>query len=57
VDAVTVDPDRATIVLSNKVRDLQIELPRSGQAASISLRRVKPLDDSLDSVFGYLEGC
>ena len=54
VDAVNVDPDGAIIVLSSNVRDLQIELPRLAQAASISLRRVEPLDDSLESVFGYL---
>lgn len=54
VDAVNVDPDGAIIVLSRNVRDLQIELPRLAQAASISLRRVEPLDDSLESVFGYL---
>ena len=54
VEAVNVDPDGAIIVLSNNVRDLQIELPRLAQAASISLRRVEPLDDSLESVFGYL---
>lgn len=54
VDAVNVDPDGALIVLSSKVRDLQVELPRLAQAASISLRRVEPLDDSLESVFGYL---
>jgi ABC-2 type transport system ATP-binding protein len=54
VDAVTVDPDGAIIVLSSKVRELQVELPRLAQAASISLRRVEPLDDSLESVFGYL---
>ena len=54
VDAVNVDPDGALIVLSSKVRDLQIELPRLAQAASITLRRVEPLDDSLESVFGYL---
>jgi len=54
VDAVNVDPDGALIVLSRNVRDLQIELPRLAQAASISLRRVEPLDDSLESVFGYL---
>jgi hypothetical protein len=34
--------------------DLQIELPRLAKAGSISLRRVEPLDDSLESVFGYL---
>ncbi len=54
VDAVNIDPDGAIVVLSNNVRALQIELPRRAHAASISLRRVEPLDDSLESVFGYL---
>lgn len=54
VDAVNVDPDGALVVLSSNVRDLQMELPRLAQSASISLRRVEPLDDSLESVFGYL---
>jgi ABC-2 type transport system ATP-binding protein len=54
VDAVSVDPDGAIVVLSRNVRDLQIDLPRLAKAASISLRRVEPLDDSLESVFGYL---
>jgi len=54
VDAVSVDPDGAIVVLSRNVRELQIDLPRLAQAASISLRRVEPLDDSLESVFGYL---
>ena len=44
----------AIVVLSSNVRDLQVELPRLAQRASISLRRVEPLDDSLESVFGYL---
>jgi ABC-2 type transport system ATP-binding protein len=54
VDAVHMDPDGAIVVLSRNVLDLQIELPRLAQRASISLRRVEPLDDSLESVFGYL---
>src|SRR5687767_170734 len=54
VDAVNVDPDGALVVLSRNVLDLQLELPRLAQSASISLRRVEPLDDSLESVFGYL---
>ena len=54
VDAVNVDPDGAIVVLSRNVRDLQIELPRLARSGSISLRRVEPLDDSLESVFGYL---
>ena len=54
VDAVNVDPNGTLVVLSRNVRDLQIELPRIAQSASISLRRVEPLDDTLESVFGYL---
>ena len=54
VDAVHVDPDGAVVVLSRNVLDLQVELPRLAQQASIRLRRVEPLDDSLESVFGYL---
>jgi ABC-2 type transport system ATP-binding protein len=54
VDAVHVDPDGALVVLSRNVLDLQIELPRLAQRSGISLRRVEPLDDSLESVFGYL---
>jgi len=56
VDAVHVDPDGALIVLSRNVTDLQIELPRLAHSESIGLRRVEPLDDSLESVFGYLVG-
>ena len=54
VDAVHVDPDGALVVLSRNVRDLQVELPRLAHASRIRLRRVEPLDDSLESVFGYL---
>ena len=54
VEAVHVDPDGAVVVLSRNVLDLQIELPRLAQASGIGLRRVEPLDDSLESVFGYL---
>jgi ABC-2 type transport system ATP-binding protein len=54
VDAVHVDPDGAVVVLSRSVQDLQVDLPRLARASSIRLRRVEPLDDSLESVFGYL---
>lgn len=54
VEAVNLDPDGALIVLSSRVRELQTELPRLAAAKSITLRRVEPLDDSLESVFGYL---
>jgi ABC-2 type transport system ATP-binding protein len=54
VDAVNVDPDGAIVVLSRNVVDLQVELPRLAQAQKVRLKRVEPLDDSLESVFGYL---
>jgi ABC-2 type transport system ATP-binding protein len=54
VDAVHIDPDGSVVMLSRNVLDLQLELPRLAQSAAISLRRVEPLDDSLESVFGYL---
>ena len=54
VDAVNVDPDGAVVVLSRNVLDLQVELPRLAQKDGIRLRKVEPLDDSLESVFGYL---
>lgn len=54
VDAVHVDPDDAVVVLSRNVLDVQLEVPRLARQASISLRTVEPLDDSLESVFGYL---
>jgi ABC-2 type transport system ATP-binding protein len=54
VDAVHVDPDGALIVLSRNVLDLQLELPKLAKQQGIRLLRVEPLDDSLESVFGYL---
>ena len=54
VDAVHVDPDGALVVLSRNVLDLQVELPKLAQSSEIRLRRIEPLDDSLESVFGYL---
>jgi len=44
----------AETAVSRNVLDLQVELPRLAQSERISLRRVEPLDDSLESVFGYL---
>jgi ABC-2 type transport system ATP-binding protein len=54
VDAVQMDPDGALVVLSRNVLDVQLALPRLAQEAGIRLLRVEPLDDSLESVFGYL---
>jgi len=41
-------------VLSRNVLDLQLELPKLAQSERIRLQRIEPLDDSLESVFGYL---
>lgn len=54
VEAVKMDPDGRIVILSRNVLDLQLELPRLAQRNSVTLRRVVPLDDSLESVFGYL---
>lgn len=54
VEAVRIDPDGRIVIQSHNVRDLQIELPRLAQRHSVTMRRVVPLDDSLESVFGYL---
>ena len=54
VEAVNVDPEGSLVVLSRNVRDLQLELPRLAQRENIRLIGVEPLDDSLESVFGYL---
>ncbi len=54
VEAVNVDPDGGVVILSRNVAALQLALPRLARDAAISLRRVEPLDDSLQSVFGYL---
>jgi ABC-2 type transport system ATP-binding protein len=54
IDAVNVEADGEIVVLSRNVRDLQIELPRLAKLADVRVRCVEPLDDSLESVFGYL---
>ena len=54
VDAVSFDPGGALIVLSTNVSALQRALPPEGQETGVRLMRVEPLDDSLESVFGYL---
>ncbi|MBM3957101.1 MAG: ABC transporter ATP-binding protein, partial [Gemmatimonadetes bacterium] len=46
--------DGGLIVLSRNVAELQRAVPRLAQERGIRLRRVEPLDDSLESVFGYL---
>ncbi len=54
VDAVTFDPGDTLVVLSTNVSALQRSLPKVAQQAGVRLTRVEPLDDSLESVFGYL---
>ncbi len=54
VDGVSVDPDGALVVLSRNVSALQYALPRLSADSGVRLTRVEPLDDSLESVFGYL---
>ena len=54
VDSVTVDSDGALVVLSRNVTALQRSIPRIAKERNIRLLRVEPLDESLESVFGYL---
>ena len=54
VDSVMVDPDGALVVMSSNVLALQRSVPRLAQENGIRLLRVEPLDESLESVFGYL---
>ncbi len=54
VEAVRLEGGDALVAQSTRVRELQVELPRIASSAGLRLLRVEPLDDSLESVFGYL---
>ena len=54
VESVQVGEDGRIVVLSASVGALQIAVPRLAAEQGIRLERVEPLDDSLESVFGYL---
>lgn len=54
VESVEVDDDGHIRVRSSDVTALQRALPRIAQSLEVRLRRVEPLDDSLESVFEYL---
>ena len=54
VDSVAVDSEGALVVLSRNVTALQRSIPRIAKERNIRLLRVEPLDESLESVFGYL---
>ena len=56
VETVTMDPGEALIVQSRNVTALQMALPKLSLDSNVRLLRVEPLDDSLESVFGYLVG-
>jgi ABC-2 type transport system ATP-binding protein len=54
VDSVNVGDDDALVVLSRNVEALQRSIPNIAKQQGIRLLRVEPLDESLESVFGYL---
>ena len=54
VDSVNVVDDDALVVLSRNVDALQRSIPRIAKEQRIRLLRVEPLDESLESIFGYL---
>ena len=54
VDSVSVDRDDTLIVLSRDIAHLQRALPVLAKEKGIRLRRLEPLDDSLESVFSYV---
>ena len=41
-------------VMTRKIHELQLALPRLAKERGIRLYRVEPLDESLESVFSYL---
>jgi ABC-2 type transport system ATP-binding protein len=54
VDSVSMDGDGALVVQSRNVAAVQWAVPRLAQSQKVRLLRVEPLDDTLESVFGYL---
>ena len=54
VESVAFEPGGALVVLSKSVAELQRTAPRLAQSERVRLTRMEPLDDSLESVFGYL---
>ena len=54
VDSVNVVDHDALVVLSRNVEALQRSIPQIAKERRIRLLRVEPLDESLESVFGYL---
>ena len=54
VDSVSLDPNGALIVLSRNVGVLQESFAGVAKDLGVRVRTYEPLDDSLESVFGYL---
>ncbi len=54
VDSVNIVDEDALVVLSRNVEALQRSIPQIAKEQRIRLLRVEPLDESLESIFGYL---
>ncbi len=54
VDSVNVVDEDALVVLSRNVEALQRSIPQIAKEQRVRLLRVEPLDESLESIFGYL---
>jgi ABC-2 type transport system ATP-binding protein len=54
VESISMDGEGHIQVLSRRMAELQIAIPRTARVLGIRLTRVDPLDDSLESVFSYL---
>ena len=54
VEAVRIDPDGALVIESSHVARVQTSLAPLAQSLGVRIKRVEPLDDSLESVFEYL---
>lgn len=54
VDTVNLGPDGDLVVLSRNVGVLQESIPSLARQLEARLYRVEPLDESLDSIFGYV---
>ena len=54
ISSISIDEKNDLTVLSTRPSELQIKLPKIAQQMGINITRVQPLDDSLESIFGYL---
>ena len=56
IDSVSIGEDGELTVLSRNVTSLQRSIPRLAKEQGVRLKRVEPLDDSLESIFSYVVG-